>query len=367
MTLGTHVAFASVLYLGGATLFGYKPDWIGWLLAAVASLLPDIDLPPSKIGRLFWWVSVPLERRFGHRTITHSAVGLLAVALVASPLWLVQPLYFGCALGGYWSHLWIDMLNVRGVDLFWPSPVRLVTPGNRHWRMEVGGKAEMVLLSALLLSTVALYPLSRMGFRDGLQAVIKSFDIAHEQYQRQIGTHWYDLELVASDNLTLARVEGRYPIIGTWKGGFIVLHEGQPRAVGKSEAHHNLLPISARLIEGEPLTVQSVKVEMRGRSLRWLLGQIDQRRVYYLSGEIQTARIEPVANIELYRPVTYSGQTMTLRYARAQELGPWLDLVAAKGEIFVQFWLRPGEQPVAFELGNESPTDPIPAELRGFL
>ncbi|MEI2781176.1 MAG: metal-dependent hydrolase [Candidatus Competibacter sp.] len=79
-------------------------------------------MPPSKIGRLFWWVSVPLERRFGHRTITHSAVGLLAVALVASPLWLVQPLYFGCALGGYWSHLWIDMLNVRGVDLFWPSP-----------------------------------------------------------------------------------------------------------------------------------------------------------------------------------------------------------------------------------------------------
>ena len=246
MTLGTHVAFASVLYLGGATLFGYRPDWIGWLLAAVASLLPDIDLPTSKIGRLLFWLSVPLERRFGHRTITHSTVGLLAVAL---------------------------------------------------------------------------YPLSWMGFRDALQAVIKSFDIAHEQYQRQIGTHWYDLELVASDNLTLARVEGRYPIIGTWKGGFIVLHEGQPRAVGKSEAHHNLLPITARLIEGEPLRVQSVKVEMKGRTLRWLLGKIDQRRVYYLSGEIQTARVEPVANIEIYKPVVYSGQTMILRYARAQELG----------------------------------------------
>jgi inner membrane protein len=25
-------------------------------------------------------------------------------------------------VGGYWSHLWIDMLNVRGMDLFWPSP-----------------------------------------------------------------------------------------------------------------------------------------------------------------------------------------------------------------------------------------------------
>ena len=143
--------------------------------------------------------------------------------------------------------------------------------------------------------------------------------------------------------------------------------QGQPRAVGKSEAHHNLLPISARLIAGEPLTVQSVKVEMRGRSLRWLLGKVDQRRTYFLNGEIQTAKVEPVADIDRYRPVIYSGQTMTLRYARDQELGPWLDLVAAKGEVFVQFWLRPGEQPVAFELGDEPPADPIPGELRGFL
>lgn len=89
--------------------------------------------------------------------------------------------------------------------------------------------------------------------------------------------------------------------------------------------------------------------------------------MYYLSGEIQTAKVEPVANIDRYQPVIYSGQTMTLRHARAQELGPWLDLVAAKGEIFVQFWLRPGEQAAAFDLGNDPPADPIPEELRGFL
>ncbi|MDG4551695.1 MAG: metal-dependent hydrolase [Candidatus Contendobacter sp.] len=367
MTLGTHVAFAAVLYLGGATLFGYRPDWIGGALAAVAAILPDIDLPPSKIGRLFFWVSVPLERRFGHRTLTHSLVGLAGLAVVVSPLWLLQPLYFWCVVGGYWSHLWLDMLNIRGVDLLWPSPVRLVTPGNRNWRLEVGSKAEMILLSALLVTTLALVPLSQLGFRDALQVLLQSFEIAVEQYQRNAGTHWYDLELTATDNLTLARITGRYPVAGVWKGGFIVLHEGHPRAVGRSEAHHHLLPVTARLIEGEPLKVQSVRVEMKGRTLRWLLGKIDQRRVYYLNGEIQTARIEPVANIDRYQPVMYSGQTMTLRYARAQELGPWLDLVAAKGEVFVQFWLRPGEQAVVFEVGNDPPADPIPAELRAFL
>jgi inner membrane protein len=46
---------------------------------------------------------------------------------------------------------------------------------------------------------------------------------------------------------------------------------------------------------------------MRGRTLRGLLSKIDQRRVYFLNGEVQTARIEPVADIELYRPVAYSG------------------------------------------------------------
>ena len=204
MTLGTHLAFASVLYLGGATLFGYRPDGIGWLIAAAASLLPDADLPTSKIGRLFWWLSVPLERRFGHRTITHSALGIAAVALLAAPLGFVSPLYFWSAVGGYWSHLWIDMLNIRGVDLFWPSPVRLVTPGNRNWRLQVGSKGEMILLSGLLVAAAALYPLSHVGFRDALQALLKSFDIAVEQYARVSGTHWYDLELTATDNLTLA-------------------------------------------------------------------------------------------------------------------------------------------------------------------
>lgn len=373
MTFGTHVAFASILYLGGATLFGYKPDVVGWLLAATASLGPDVDLPTSKVGRLLFWLSVPLERRFGHRTVTHSAVGLLTVALIASPLWWVRPLYFWCVLGGYWSHVWIDMLNVRGADLFWPSPVRVVAPGNRNWRLEVGSKAEMMLLSALLLLTVALYPLSHLGFRDALQAVVRSFDISVEQYQRQIGTHWYDLELVASDNLTLERIEGCYPVIGTWKGGFIVLREGQPRAVGKSEAQHHLLPVAARLIQGEPLRVVAERVAMQGHTLRWLVSRIDQSRPYYLLGEVEipdakgpalTGRLD---SVDTYNPASYRGGILRLHYARAQELQPWLDLIATRGEVVVQFWLRPGEAAVTLGAGEEREVEKIPEQLRRFL
>jgi inner membrane protein len=373
MTLGTHVTFASVLYLGGATLFGYQPDGIGWLLAAAASLLPDIDLPPAKIGRLFWFVSVPMERRFGHRTLTHSLVAIVAVMTLSGPLMAIRPLYFWAVVGGYWSHLWIDMLNVRGIDLFWPAPVRLVTPGNRHWRLEVGSKGEMILLSGLLVVAAALYPLSHLGFRDALQALLKSFDIAVEQYARVSGTHWYDLELTATDNLTLERIACRCPVVGTWKNGFIVLHDGQPRAVGKSEAHHHLLPISARLVQGEPLRVVAERVAMQGHTLRWLVSRIDQSRTYYLLGEVEipdgrgpaiTGRLD---SVDTYNPTSYRGGILRLHYARARELEPWLDLVAVRGEVVVQFWLKPGEAAVTLGPGEEREVERIPEQLRRFL
>jgi inner membrane protein len=138
---------------------------VSWLLAAAASGLPDVDLPPAKIRRLFWFLSGPLERRFGHRTLTpHSLVALSAVAALSGPLMAIYPPYCWAVVGGYGSHLWIDMLNVRGIDLFWPAPVRRVTPGHRHWRLEVGSKAEMILLSTLLVVAAALWELPGYKF-----------------------------------------------------------------------------------------------------------------------------------------------------------------------------------------------------------
>ena len=373
MTLGTHVAFASVLYLGGATLFGYRPDWVSWALAAVASGLPDVDLPPAKIGRLFWFVSVPLERRFGHRTLTHSALMLLAVALLALPLWWINPLYVWAVLGGYWSHVWIDMLNVRGVDLFWPAPLRVVTPGNRHWRLEVGSKGEMILLSALLVATTALVPLSQIGFRDGLQALLQNFDIAREQYPRVAGTHGYALELTATDHLTLQAVQGTFPVVGVWQNGLIVERDGALRAVGPSPTHHNLYPLKARLLRGEPLRVVAERVELRGHTLRGLLSRIEPGRPYYLLGEVEmpdgrepalTGRLD---SVDRYNPARYRGGILRLHDARARELGPWLDLVAVRGEGVAPFWLKPGEAAVTLGSGEEREVERIPEQLRRFL
>lgn len=136
MIAGTHVAFATALYLGGAALFEYETSITGWALAAGASLLPDIDLPTSKLGRVLFWISTRLEREFGHRTVTHSMLALIVVAMLAGPLYLVNPAWFWAIVGGYWSHIWVDMVNPRGADLLWPSRCGSCSPatGNSAWR-----------------------------------------------------------------------------------------------------------------------------------------------------------------------------------------------------------------------------------------
>ncbi len=368
MSAGTHIAFASSLYLGGAALFEYETDPVGWAIACASSLLPDADLPTSKLGRALFWLSTRLEKRFGHRTITHSVIAIAALALLSSPLLLVNPIYFWCVVGGYWSHIWIDMLNIRGADLFWPSPIRLVMPGNRKYRVEVGSKAEMVLLTSLVAACLALYPVSGVGFRGGLQHLLGNFEMAKDTFIEKAGTQWFTLELEAIDNLTLEHIQCACPILGTWHEGLIVLHGGRPRAVGHSQVHHNLYPTSAKLIEGAPLRVVSHKVDMRGRSLRWLLARLDKQHTYYLSGEMKVgSRLDQVTALDRYHPASFDGKILQFRYARAQELAPYLDLAAAQGEIYVQFWLTAGDPPVEVSLEQDNPESVIPAVLKEYL
>ena len=149
--------------------------------------------------------------------------------------------------------------------------------------------------------------------------------------------------------------------------------EGELRAVGVSQTSHNLYPLKARLIEGEPLRVVAERVAMRGHTLRWLLSRIDQSRPYFLLGEVEMpdgrgpALAGRLDSVDTYNPAIYRGGILQLHHARASELEPWLDRVAVRGEIVVQFWLKPGESAVTLGAGEEREVEKIPEQLRRFL
>ena len=77
------------------------------------SVLPDIDSPKSLVGR--HWPIIP--KLLPHRTITHSFLFYAAAYLVTPHLAL-----------GILIHIFLDMLNPKGLKFFWPCGVSIRVP-----------------------------------------------------------------------------------------------------------------------------------------------------------------------------------------------------------------------------------------------
>jgi len=135
----THAIFGAAVLAGYSYLSGTEPLVYAYPAAMVASWVPDVDNPRSRLGNglsriknpllniltrhLSWLlqiVSNVLVRTVGHRTLTHSLLGCGVFALLASPLLGPYPELFVTLLCGYASHLLADALNTPGVPILWP-------------------------------------------------------------------------------------------------------------------------------------------------------------------------------------------------------------------------------------------------------
>jgi inner membrane protein len=56
-----------------------------------------------------------------------------------------------------------------------------------------------------------------------------------------------------------------------------------------------------------------------------------------------------------------------LHYAKAKDLERYLDMVVAQGEVFIQYWLAPGEAPVSDQVEVDGEMEIVPERLRGWL
>jgi inner membrane protein len=196
---------------------------------------------------------------------------------------------------------------------------------------------------------------------------MKDFEISYDEYVEVQGLNWHTLELKAIDNLTLEHIECNCPILGAWQNGLIVEYNGKARSVGKSQLHHNLYPVDAVLVKGEPLRVISQRVDMKGRSLRWLVENLKANHGYYLLGElyVDADKLVNVSQIETYHPVLWGGNTVKLHYAKAEDLREYLNLTAIRGEVVVQFWLRSGDKMVELQFDGSGKDAFMPNALIG--
>ncbi len=119
----------------------------------LGSLLPDICHPGSWTGRRARVLSKGISRFFGHRTITHSILFILLIYWLTSTFsFQYDDLIQTGLLVGIVSHLLLDAMTVRGIQLFYPITIRVRFP----MYMKTASKAEGIVSSILVVSALFL-------------------------------------------------------------------------------------------------------------------------------------------------------------------------------------------------------------------
>lgn len=154
-------------------------------LLVLGSQLPDIDNTQSYMGRMVWPLARWFEERWPHRTITHSLVASMVLAIASYPLlnfgwkyWLALPL-------GHFVAILTDTLTPEGVQIFWPNTVWAVCGSNPNARIRTGSKAEIGLLGLffiLLMSGIwinnggglSLWFNQILGVKDSVEQIVLS-------------------------------------------------------------------------------------------------------------------------------------------------------------------------------------------------
>lgn len=103
-------------------LAGYviTSDWRGGVVGGIASIIPDLDEPNSKLGKILLPISIPLNQMFGHRTLTHSlpfALLLSGIVLYFTEWWIALAVFAGVI-----AHSLGDMLTGT-VNFFYPLKI----------------------------------------------------------------------------------------------------------------------------------------------------------------------------------------------------------------------------------------------------
>jgi len=143
MLVKTHITFGILLGLLGVIYF--EMSWLGFMFVLVGSVVLDVDVSSSKVGRK--WYSRVLQLYVRHRGIVHSFIFAVFVSWLVG-LWRVDA---GVGLFvGFVGHLFMDCLTYGGVRVFWPLGFRV------RGSVKVGKYFEAVLFAVLVFVDVSL-------------------------------------------------------------------------------------------------------------------------------------------------------------------------------------------------------------------
>jgi len=287
----THTVFAtlSIGLLGAAINTPLSP--VAYSFAALGSILPDIDTTGSGIGKIVLPLSIFLERKYGHRTITHSLLGTVIFALIFSPILLFHgSSFYNCLVFGILNHIVLDAANKTGIPLFYPHLSRAVIPNNERFRILTGSREEYVFLAVIIGITIFIIPLNRVGMRGALHYLIRTPQSAVADYLAFSSENYsvfVDFEGVF--NVSQKRISGYWEALGSTSRNSLIIrdNEGRIYSIG-SNPNDNIRSLRIQSRKGKKLKVNIQEVNLQNQLLRDVLKFIPEKGESYLLGHIKT-------------------------------------------------------------------------------
>ncbi len=317
MTAPTHIAFGLLTVASSFSLFSVSihRNLPAIACAIIGSLLPDLDSPRSYIGRVMPFASIPIERRWGHRSITHSLLCLLALSVVTLPLLAWDTACYAAILLGYMSHLIADSATKSGVPLFYPHPAVCVFPNSARYRVKTGSlMGEGTVLAVVLILLLAVMPISNMGgIWRSFRYLMATPSAAYSDYRRA-NTETY-LNFEGQWRHTREKVSGKALILDAKPGWFWILFDGRVLTCGE---HGAILPDKVRVVETDrPVEIQTI--QLKGETYQELVKRIPANS--FVSGLIEAdASFEVEEEESLSSAVSFTTREIEFRFAQKKEL-----------------------------------------------
>jgi inner membrane protein len=297
------------------------------LLIAAASVLPDFDTAASYPGRLVPVFSKYIERRFGHRTLTHSALFIIALSVLLVPIWLLSPDSYICILAGCSSHPFLDTMTVHGVKLFYPlSNAKCVFPlevNNPHrYRIQTGSKMDKILGVLFLLGCIPVFLIAHQGYERFIRSTQRNIESAVRDYNDFSRDNLVFASTKAYNSMTRNPLEGMFEIVGALNPSTLIFKgpEGELHTLGKEfEADYVVEDILCE--KGSPARSVVRSIDLSNQLLSQIVSYVDTSLEHYLFGDLSTSeRVSLPENVKIFSPVTGSGGTIELNHARYRDI-----------------------------------------------
>jgi inner membrane protein len=307
------------------------------LASLIGSQLPDLDTTESFMGRILYPIAALIEKRFPHRTITHSFLATGIVAIAAAPLAFLHWHYWAGITLGHFIGWFSDTFTRAGVSAFYPNPAKLVIPGNPRARLRSGSSNEYWVLGiAALLTIISLNLISAGGITEQFaRAFFSDARTAADLFYKHGAERLIQIEIKGMHSATGESIRGNYSIIEATNNDLIAenLETGKLYKIGNS-TDAQIRPTHVKTEVLGPVNVRSQEMNLQDIPIADWLQRIPQNA--YISGSLwldDMSEVRIPTEIETFPSVRAFGGQIELSNARPAQISSLLR----------EFWIVQGK------------------------